>query len=54
LVQLFFLGITGNALPEDMRIFKESGVDDVLIKPLSKAKLLAAFEQHLKMGDNAV
>jgi CheY-like chemotaxis protein len=45
-------GITGNALPEDRLTFKSSGVDDVLIKPLSKAKLLAAFEQHLKIGDD--
>jgi len=42
-------------LPEDILVFKGSGVNDVLIKPLSKAKLLAAFELHLKMmGDNAV
>jgi len=48
------VGITGNALPEDLRTFKESGVDEVLIKPLSKAKLLAAFHEHIRTGDNAV
>jgi len=47
-------GITGNALPEDVRMFKESGVNDVLIKPLSKANLLAAFKEHMRTGDNAV
>eukprot|EP00597_Dinobryon_sp_UTEXLB2267_P018401 CAMPEP_0201112880 /NCGR_PEP_ID=MMETSP0812-20130820/77514_1 /ASSEMBLY_ACC=CAM_ASM_000668 /TAXON_ID=98059 /ORGANISM="Dinobryon sp., Strain UTEXLB2267" /LENGTH=717 /DNA_ID=CAMNT_0047376309 /DNA_START=781 /DNA_END=2938 /DNA_ORIENTATION=- len=47
-------GITGNALPEDVRVFKESGVNDVLIKPLSKANLLAAFRAHVRTGDNAV
>jgi len=48
------LGVTGNALPEDVRVFKESGVNDILIKPLSKANLLAAFKTHMRTGDNAV
>jgi len=48
------LGITGNALPEDLLTFRESGVNDVLIKPLSKAKLLAAFEEHNVGDDNAI
>jgi CheY-like chemotaxis protein len=41
-------------LPEDVRVFNASGVNEVLLKPLSKEKLLAAFQVHLKTGDNAV
>jgi CheY-like chemotaxis protein len=33
-------GITGNALPQDIANFLESGADEVIIKPLTKAKLL--------------
>ena len=34
------IGITGNALPEDMDFFVSSGADLVVTKPLSRAKLL--------------
>jgi len=33
-------GITGNALPHDIANFLNSGADEVIIKPLTKAKLL--------------
>jgi len=33
-------GITGNALPQDIANFLESGADEVIIKPLTKAKLV--------------
>ena len=28
------IGVTGNALPEDISIFKSHGADDVLVKPI--------------------
>ena len=37
------VGITGNALPEDMDFFVSSGADQVVTKPLSRAKLMDAL-----------
>ena len=42
-------GVTGNALPADVALFKASGVDQVLLKPLNKAAFvseLLAFIVH--------
>jgi CheY-like chemotaxis protein len=41
------LGITGNALPEDIDFFVSSGANQVITKPLSKAKLLDALHHFL-------
>jgi CheY-like chemotaxis protein len=35
------IGVTGNALPEDIAKFKRSGADHVLIKPIHTEELLA-------------
>ena len=37
------VGITGNALPEDIAYFKAHGADSVITKPLTNAKLLEAI-----------
>eukprot|EP00597_Dinobryon_sp_UTEXLB2267_P001122 CAMPEP_0170073540 /NCGR_PEP_ID=MMETSP0019_2-20121128/10938_1 /TAXON_ID=98059 /ORGANISM="Dinobryon sp., Strain UTEXLB2267" /LENGTH=64 /DNA_ID=CAMNT_0010283133 /DNA_START=45 /DNA_END=236 /DNA_ORIENTATION=+ len=43
LPSLIFSGITGNALPHDVAHFLESGANEVIIKPLTKAKLVDAL-----------
>ena len=37
------IGITGNALPEDLTYFKDHGANDVITKPLTNAKLMDAI-----------
>ena len=37
------IGITGNALPEDIAFFKAHGANSVVTKPLTNAKLLDAI-----------
>ena len=39
-IYMFNPGVTGNAMPEDIETFISHGVDEVIIKPLTKAKLL--------------
>ena len=39
------IGITGNALPEDLHTFRDHGANLVLTKPLTNAKLLDAMQQ---------
>ena len=34
------IGVTGNALPEDIAFFKAHGTNSVITKPLTNAKLL--------------
>eukprot|EP01035_Chromulina_nebulosa_P032072 gene32072-biopygen20655 len=41
------IGITGNALPEDIDFFVSSGANQVVTKPLSRAKLLDALDLFL-------
>ena len=41
------VGITGNALPEDIAFFKAHGADAVITKPLTNAKLLDALGHFL-------
>ena len=38
------IGITGNALPADISTFLMSGADEVLIKPLTRKKLLDSLQ----------
>lgn len=40
------IGITGNALPVDISTFLESGADEVLIKPLTRKKLIDALQAY--------
>ena len=47
---LYFLGITGNALPEDIDFFLSSGANLVVIKPLSRAKLMDALYSFVPMA----
>ena len=43
------IGITGNALPEDLDNFRQHGANIVLTKPLTNAKLIDAMRQsHCK------
>ena len=37
------VALTANALPEDIERFKDSGMNDVLVKPISRAKLAKAL-----------
>ena len=39
------VGITGNALPEDLDYFRIQGADCVITKPLTNAKLMDAIGQ---------
>ena len=39
------IGITGNALPEDLDNFRDHGANMVLTKPLTNAKLMDAMKQ---------
>eukprot|EP01036_Dinobryon_divergens_P037530 gene37530-biopygen29716 len=41
------IGITGNALPEDIDLFVSSGANQVVTKPLARAKLLDALHHFL-------
>lgn len=41
------IGVTGNALPEDLARFVASGANEVLTKPLNRAKLGAALAAYL-------
>jgi len=43
LFYLNIIGITGNALPADISKLISSGVDEVVLKPISKAKLMDAL-----------
>ena len=43
-----YLAITGNALPDDMARFIASGANEVVTKPLTKMKLMAALDRYLK------
>ena len=40
-------GITGNALPKDIASFLAGGANEVLTKPLTKAKLVNALQSYL-------
>jgi CheY-like chemotaxis protein len=40
------IGITGNALPEDLDNFRDHGANVVLTKPLTNAKLMDAMRQR--------
>jgi hypothetical protein len=35
------IGVTGNALPADMALFRASGVDQILLKPLNRAQFVS-------------
>ena len=38
------IGVTGNALPEDISFFESSGADCVVTKPLTNKKLMQAID----------
>jgi len=40
------LGLTGNALEQDVAAFKEAGCDEVLTKPLSFARMKVCIEKY--------
>lgn len=43
-------GVTGNALEEDIVLFLNSGVNCVIIKPLTKEKLISEYEPYMMVG----
>lgn len=45
------LGVTGNALDEDVRAFMEAGVDDVVTKPVDMARLSGLVLDHMGLQD---
>jgi CheY-like chemotaxis protein len=49
------VALTAHALPDDVRRFREAGLDDVLIKPISRASLgdlIARFAGRQKKGES--
>jgi CheY-like chemotaxis protein len=48
------IGITGNALPEDMDNFRSHGADLVLTKPLTNARLMEAMTMTRDDGSNQI
>jgi CheY-like chemotaxis protein len=45
------IGITGDASPRDIRSFKYCGLNEVIIKPVLKAKLFKSFINHIKLDE---
>jgi len=46
------IGVTGNALPEDIAKFVASGANEVLTKPLNRSKLSTALATYFKYSNN--
>jgi CheY-like chemotaxis protein len=42
------IGVTGNVLEEDVRLFVANGANEVIIKPLNKEKFDDAYKRHSK------
>ena len=42
----FIVGLTGNIMPEDVRIFKEGGANAVLAKPIKLSELDALLMEY--------
>ncbi len=40
------VGVTGNALPDDIARYIASGANEVITKPLTKSKLLEAISRY--------
>lgn len=40
------VGVTGNALPDDIARYIANGANEVITKPLTKSKLLAAISRY--------
>ena len=48
---IMYVGVTGNALPEDIARFVAHGADEVVLKPLTKSKLLDAIARYMQLTD---
>ena len=48
------LGVTGNALPEDIKDFIEKGADDVIVKPLNTKGFIDAVGRILRERDSSM
>jgi hypothetical protein len=46
-------GITGNALPDDIDLFVSSGANQVVTKPLSRAKLMDVLHHFMPIAMTA-
>jgi len=44
-----YVGVTGNALPEDIAHFVAHGADEVVLKPLTRSKLLDALSRYVQL-----
>jgi len=49
-VKIPIIGVTGNALQEDLEKFAQAGANLVLTKPVSSQQLLSALEKHCAAG----
>jgi CheY-like chemotaxis protein len=47
------LGVTGNALPDDIDYFRKCGADDVFLKPVDVSKLKETIQSYLA-SDSAI
>lgn len=45
-VRIPILGVTGNALAEDRETFARAGADDVMCKPVDRARLQTVLNVH--------
>ena len=48
------LGVTGNALPEDIKDFVDKGADDVIVKPLNSKGFIDAVGKILRERGAAI
>jgi len=43
-----YAGVTGNGLPEDIARFVSHGADEVVLKPLTRSKLLDTIFRYMQ------
>ena len=48
-IYICIVGVTGNALPDDIARFIANGASEVITKPLTKSKLLGAISRYKEL-----